>query len=81
MGFVDTPLDQMQAIASSHADAVQGFYANYVDALEARNRAVLVAVDQGWSKRKIASAFRVSEGRVTQIVAMVAAEPASSPAA
>jgi hypothetical protein len=61
MGALDTPLERMQAIASAHADAVEGFYANYTDALEA--------------------AFRVSEGRVTQIVALVAAVPASSPAA
>jgi DNA-binding NarL/FixJ family response regulator len=82
MGALDTPLERMQAIASAHADAVEGFYANYADALEARNHAVLVAVDQGWSKRKIAAAFRISEGRVTQIVALVAAVPAgSSPAA
>jgi DNA-binding NarL/FixJ family response regulator len=71
----------MQAIASAHADAVEGFFANYSDALEARNHAVLVACDAGWSKRKIAAAFRISEGRVTQIVAQVAAVPTSSPAA
>lgn len=82
MGVMDTPLGQLQTIASAHADAVEGFYANYVDALEARNRAILTAVDRGFSKRKIAAAFRVSEGRVTQIVALVAAVPSgSSPAA
>ena len=69
----------MQAIASGHADAVDGFYANYVDAVEARNRSILALWDAGWSRPDLAGAFRLTKGRITQIVAETAAVPASSP--
>ena len=74
----DSPRAEIEAIGSAHATAVEGFYANYVDALEARNKALLAVVDAGWPKRFVARVFRVSTGRVTQIVADQAGRPAAS---
>jgi hypothetical protein len=54
--------------------AVEGYYANWVDEIEARDRIILEAVDDGWSPGKVGEWAGLSGARVTQIVARRAAE-------
>ena len=54
--------------------AVEGHFAGWHDEIEARDRIILEAIDEGWPPGKVARWAGVSAGRVVQIVARRGAE-------
>ncbi len=51
------------------AETIEGLTAAREDELEARDLAIVQAIDVGWSRRRVARWAHVSETRVTQIIA------------
>jgi len=49
--------------------AVEGYYAAWHDEIEARDKIILEAVDEGWPAAQVARWAGVSPGRVIQIIA------------
>ena len=56
------------------ADSIDGHSAALEDEVEARDRAIVEAIDLGWHRAKVAAWCRISKGRVTQIIAARCAE-------
>lgn len=68
-----TPAEEWEARLGRRADAVEGAYAAWTDELSGRDRDVLAALDAGCSWSQVSRWCRISEARLSQLVARAAA--------
>jgi hypothetical protein len=68
------PAQDLERRLTESAQAVRGFYASYVDEVEARDRLILAGSNAGYPHGRLAAWAGITPGRLNQIIARRAVE-------